>query len=124
MMIYGVGIDSCEIDRIKKSLKNKLFFEKVFGEKEKKELILKKMNPQNIAACFCAKEAFSKAMGTGIRGFKFVDVQMLHHENGKPYLELSNNAKELREKNNLVFNVSVTHTKQTATVIVISEKRG
>ena len=121
-MIYGVGIDSVSVNRIKKSLNNKLFLLKVFGEQERYELELKNYKPEHVAACFCAKEAFSKAIGTGLKGFKLNEVEMLHEPNGKPYLEFSENLKEIYNDNNFKFNISVTHTKDIATVIVICEK--
>lgn len=118
-----VGIDTVEISRIKKSARNPRFIKKVYGQNELAELAERGMPAQSMAACFCAKEAFSKALGTGIRGFKLSEVELLHEKNGKPCIKLSGNAKKLansicQDLENCI-KVSVTHTKELASVIVI-----
>ena len=75
MKIYGVGTDIVSIDRIKKSVKNKKFLTRVFNSKE----ISKCNNVKNLYHCFAkrfaAKEAFSKAFGTGIsRGINLNEI--------------------------------------------------
>lgn len=121
--MLSVGIDTVEISRIEKSTQNPRFIKKVYGQNELAELAARSMPPQSLAACFCAKEAFGKALGTGIRGFKLTEVELLHKKNGKPYIKLSGNAKALAEsickdlENGI--QVSVTHTKEIASVIVI-----
>ncbi len=121
--MLSVGIDSVEISRIAKSAKIPRFLEKVYGKKELDELSAKGLPAQSLAACFCAKEAFGKALGTGIRGFKLTEVELLHEKSGKPYLKLSGKARELAEricKNpETDIKVSVTHTRELASVIVI-----
>lgn len=116
-----VGIDTVEIKRIEELINNKeRFLERVFSEDEIKELALRSNKPQHIAAAFAAKEAFSKALGTGVSGFKLTEVSLLHFENGKPYLKFSGNALSIVKEKGLSFDVSVTHTASLATVIVIS----
>ncbi|MEG2080019.1 MAG: holo-ACP synthase [Oscillospiraceae bacterium] len=112
------GIDLIEIGRIKKSLESPSFFEKVFGEEEKKELIKKNIPCESVAGAFAAKEAFSKALKTGIRNFSLSEVQVLHDELGAPYLSLSGNALEIAKKKNLSFALSITHTKEYAAAFV------
>lgn len=51
------------------------------------------MNPETIAANFAAKEAFAKALGTGVRGFSLNEVSVLRGELGAPYIKLAGNAK-------------------------------
>lgn len=115
-----MGIDSIEISRVAKSLGNETFVRRVYGEKEKAELSAKNFPVQSAAACFAAKEAFGKAMGTGLSGFSLSEVQVIHNELGKPLLLLSGNAKELADEKKLVFDISITHTDTTATAIVIA----
>ena len=116
-----VGIDTVEIKRIEALIKSKeRFVERVFSLKEQQEFSKRNNKPQHIAAAFSAKEAFSKALGTGISGFDLNEVSLLHKENGKPYLEFSGKAHEIVEKNNLSFDVSITHTDKIATAIVIA----
>ncbi|MBR2876461.1 MAG: holo-ACP synthase [Clostridia bacterium] len=115
-----IGIDSVDISRIEKLLEKKNFLTRVFSEEEQKEFLSRGNKPQHIAAAFAAKEAFSKAMGTGIVGFSLNEVSLLHKENGKPFLSFSGRAEELTVKNGFSFDVSVTHTDTLATVIVIA----
>ncbi|HZJ75608.1 MAG TPA: holo-ACP synthase [Clostridia bacterium] len=119
-----IGIDSIEIDSIENSIRSNRFVERVYGASELAELTLcgDAEKAQRCAALFAAKEAFSKALGTGIRGFSLNEVEVLHEENGKPYLYLSGNAKELAEHSSYNFEVSITHTKSVATAIVIGYK--
>jgi holo-[acyl-carrier protein] synthase len=113
----GVGIDMLEISRIRKSALRPRFLSRAFGEREL-ALYRERGSPASfLAANFCAKEAFSKALGTGVRGFELRDVQLLRDELGKPYLALSGKAKELA--GDLDFEASVSHTKEHAVAIVI-----
>lgn len=109
-----VGIDSVEIPRIKKSLEIKGFKEKVYSQDELS--FLKK--DESFAANFAAKEAFSKAIGTGIRGFELNEVSVLRDNLGAPFFEFHGKAKEAAKGYN--FTVSITHTHDTATAIVIA----
>ncbi len=113
-----VGIDSVEIKRIEKSMESKSFLEKVFSLKERDMFEQRKLNPETIAANFAAKEAFSKSLGTGIRGFELKEISVLRDSLGAPYLELSGRAASAAEGR--CFTVSITHTKDTATAIVIA----
>lgn len=119
MTSYTVGLDMIEIERIRKSLRLPGFKNRVFSQKEQEFLEGRGFPPQTAAANFCAKEAFSKAIGTGIRGFSLAEVSLLRDPLGKPYLVLEGRAKKIAEKMGLSFSVSVTHTKDFASVVVI-----
>ena len=86
MSIYGIGTDIVSIKRIKLSLKKKNFINRIFNEKE----ILKCKKVYNQYNCFAkrfaAKEAFSKALGTGISNFN--EIIILNDKSGKPYINL------------------------------------
>tara|TARA_A100001015_G_scaffold169522_1_gene188425 strand:- start:2969 stop:3352 length:384 start_codon:yes stop_codon:yes gene_type:complete len=89
MNIYGIGTDIVSIKRIKLSLKKKNFINRIFNEKE----ILKCKKVVNRYNCFAkrfaAKEAFSKALGTGIsNGINFNEIIVLNNKSGKPYINL------------------------------------
>ncbi len=106
-----VGIDSVEINRIEKAMKNPRFCQRVFGEAENSLLAMRGFSAESAAACFCAKEAFSKAMGTGIRGFRLSEVELLRNDVGAPFLQLSGNALKIaREKGTAVFRKRDTYT--------------
>ncbi len=115
-----LGIDTVEIYRIEASIKNKRFIERVYSAEEIAELEKRNFVPQSAAACFAAKEAFSKALGTGIRGFALNEVSLLHDELGAPYLSLSGRAAEISRKNGYEYSVSITHTDKYATAVVVA----
>ncbi len=121
--MLSVGIDLVEIKRIKNSIRNPRFCSRVLGKSEYAQLASRGFPVQSIAASFCAKEAFSKALGTGIRGFKLYEVELLREENGKPYLHLTGNAAQIASQQNKLFSVSVTHTKEYAAAVVIGEEK-
>ena len=108
MKIYGIGTDIANINRIKKSLKNKDFIDRLFSKNE-----VKKCNNQiNKANCyakrFAAKEAFSKAIGTGIsKGINFNEIIVYNIKSGKPGIKLLGNTKKkstkLSIKKKLIF---------------------
>ena len=75
MNILGIGIDIVEIKRIEDALnKNKRFLDKLFTKEEIKYFESRNFKIETIAGNFAAKEAISKAMGTGIRNFNFIDI--------------------------------------------------
>ena len=119
-MIRGIGTDIIEISRIKNSMENPRFLEKNFTLSENEYFVKKRMNPQTVAVAFCAKEAFSKALGTGISGFSHKDIEVLHNESGAPYIKLYNNAKELCADKNI--HLSLSHSKNYATAVVVIEE--
>ena len=99
MSIFGIGTDIVNVNRIKKSLKNKNFLSRVFNSKE----ITKCRKNINMFNCyskrFAAKEAFSKALGTGIsNGISFNEIIILNKKSGKPYIALSGQTKRIIEK--------------------------
>ena len=99
MKIYGIGTDIVEVNRIKKSIKKKLFIQKIFSKEE--ILKCKKIkNPSNcFAKRFAAKEAFSKALGTGIsNGINFNEIVILNKRSGKPYISIIGQTKKILNK--------------------------
>ena len=99
MKIFGIGTDIVKVSRVKRSLKNKLFLSRIFNNKE----ISKCKRNINFSNCFAkrfaAKEAFSKALGTGISdGISFNEIIILNEKNGKPVIKLLNKTKKIVEK--------------------------
>lgn len=121
--MVSVGIDLIEIKRVKKTAENPRFYERILGNNEFEQLKKRNFPIQSIAANFCAKEAFSKAIGTGIKNFSFSDVEVLRDDTGKPYLKLSEKLKSLLGDNYINFDVSLTHTKEYASAVVIAQRR-
>ena len=121
-MMTGIGIDTIEISRIKNAVsRNKRFLEKIFSEKELKYIKSKNYNVSTIAGMFSAKESISKALGTGIRGFDWTDIEIIHDDLGKPNVKLNNYAKEiLDEKQYDSISVSISHDRDKAISISIA----
>tara|TARA_B100001063_G_scaffold238980_1_gene261869 strand:- start:4022 stop:4405 length:384 start_codon:yes stop_codon:yes gene_type:complete len=99
MNIFGVGTDIVSIDRIKRSLKSKNFLKRVFNKKEISRCS-KIVNTNNCyAKRFAAKEAFSKALGTGIsNGINFNEIIILNKKSGKPFISLTGQTKKKLKK--------------------------
>ncbi len=122
-MIYGIGIDSVLIKRIEKSMKSDHFLKRVYGKEEIAFFNSKKKPAKSAAANFAAKEAFSKALKTGIFSGKFElkDVQILRTDNGAPYYYLTNEALKIIEDSKLKAHVSLTHEGDYASAFTIIE---
>lgn len=113
------GIDLIKIDRVKKSMANPRFLTRVFSVSELSFFSKRNYSPETVAANFAAKEAFSKALGIGIRGFSLSEVSVLRDSLGKPYFVLEGKAKEFAAEAGLSFSVSLTHTDDLAAAFVV-----
>jgi len=111
-MISGLGIDIIEVDRIEHAVnKNERFLTRNFTEKEIEYFNKKGGKFTSIAGNFAAKEAISKALGTGFRGFNFSDIEILRDELGRPIVNLYNGAdKKAKELGITEFMISISHT--------------
>ena len=99
MRLFGVGTDIIRVNRLKKSLKKKLFLSRVFNNEEISKCKRTKKNSNCFAKRFAAKEAFSKALGTGIsKGINFNEIVVLNEKSGKPYIKLINKTKKIVER--------------------------
>ena len=99
MTIYGIGTDIISSKRIKSSLKKKNFIKRIYNEQE----VLKCKRSINQHNCyakrFAAKEAFSKALGTGIsEGINFNEIIILNNKSGKPYINVMGKTKKIIKK--------------------------
>ncbi|MEB6550527.1 holo-ACP synthase [Heyndrickxia sporothermodurans] len=115
-MIQGIGIDIIEIDRIHQlRTRQPRFPEKILTESEL-ELYLElkeSRKSEYLAGRFAAKEAFSKAMGTGIgKELSLQDMEIMVDNNGKPYF---------RKPHEKGVHLSITHSKQFAAAQVVIE---
>ena len=125
MRIYGIGTDVVNINRIKNSLKNKNFTIRLFNKNE-----IKKCNAQiNKANCyakrFAAKEAFSKAIGTGIsKGINFDEIIVYNIKSGRPGIRLLGSTKKIvnkiinKKKINIFLSLSDDKPFAVATVVI------
>ena len=127
MSTIGNGVDIIENSRIEKAIKKVAFIERVFSKKEI-ELSLKYKNKTNYyAKRFSAKEAFYKALGTGIRegsSFKYISIQ--NDKNGKPFIEINNQIKKMIFKRfklkKFKIHLSLSDEKKHSIAFVILDK--
>jgi len=118
-----VGIDILDALRMENISKNKDHLKKVFTEKEIEYCDLIKNNLPRIAGIYCAKEAFLKALGIGIRnGINFLEIEVDHEENGRPIFKLSDHIKDILKSLKIVnVELSISHTDNFATAICIMQ---
>ena len=101
MKIFGIGTDIVNIKRMDNSLKKYCvnFKNRIFSKNEIKYCDKKKNSSAFYAKRFAAKEAFSKALGTGIRkGVRLKNIEITNNIYGKPYILLKGNIAEYLKK--------------------------
>ena len=99
MKILGIGVDIVENKRIKKFIKNEKFKKRIYSSKELKLSILSVNKTSFFSKRFAAKEAFAKAMGTGIRNnLNFNDIEIINDKLGKPYYVKNKNITKMIKK--------------------------
>ena len=111
MKIFGIGTDIANINRFKKTLKNKKFINRVFNIVEIKKCSSNINKSNCYAKRFAAKEAFSKAIGTGISsGINFKEIIVYNIKTGKPKIKLLGNTKRIVNKiiNKKKFNIYIS----------------
>ncbi len=125
MKIYGIGIDLVRIDRIEAGLVRwgNRFLEKVFTQSEQQACQARKHPAACFAMRFAAKEAFAKAVGTGIRfPFLWKDMEVLHLGSGRPVINLSERARAfLHELGIHAWHVSLTDDGLYGAAVVVLE---
>lgn len=121
-MVIGNGVDIVEIERISDIVKkNPRFLEKCFTENERALFLEKGMKIETIAAGFAGKEAVSKALGTGIRGFNLVDIEILRDALGKPIVHLLGKAKDVAANKQIHrIELSLSHSDVQAIAFALS----
>lgn len=121
--IIGVGTDFVEIDRVRKAIeKNEHFLERVFTEQEISCCNRKANKWQSFAARFAAKEAVSKAFGTGLGAMGLTNIEVLNKASGQPEVHLYGAAKELAEENSVrCVHISLSHSELYAMATAVAE---
>lgn len=119
MIHTGVDIVSIErIDSIYKKYGFK-FLRRFFSDYEIDYLRLKSNNIQSIAGIFSAKEAVSKALGTGIGKLSWKDIEIQHDDNGKPQVFIKDDVLDKLHVIERNFSISISHEKNYAVSFVI-----
>lgn len=120
-MIFGIGIDIIEIDRIKKSIErfDKIFLNKIYTNTELEYCLSKKNKYQHFAARFAAKEAIAKALATGwSKGFRWKDIEIYNEKSGMPSVKLTGKLKEFLGTDKLL-KITMSHSEHYVTCFAI-----
>lgn len=116
----AIGVDLIEIGRIQRVLDDfgDRFLNRVYTERERERY---RHRISELAARFAAKEATSKALGTGIRGIRWREMEILPNRRGKPVLVLHGQAAERARLLGFTdFSVSLTHSRTDAMAFVVA----
>ena len=127
MNIIGNGVDIVENRRIAKSLKNNGFLYRIFTKNEIDQSKKIKNKVNFFAKRFAAKEAFVKALGTGIRNnINFKDINVINNINGQPLMNISDKLKKLLKQkfkiNKYRLHLSLSDEKKHSIAFVIINK--
>lgn len=109
-----IGTDTIEISRFSEMKNAERFVQKNFTDRERAYFSDRKNPYPHIAGAFAAKEAFSKYLGSGIRGFGLRDIEVLHDESGKPYICFKGTK--------VLADLSISHSDTIATAVVCGEE--
>jgi holo-[acyl-carrier protein] synthase len=118
-LIFGIGVDVIEISRIAKATQSDHFNEKVYTPGE---IVETKKLPHRLAGFFAAKEALLKAMGTGLAGFNWREIEIIHNAQGAPYFQLNGKVASFLETRKIAkVHLSISHCKEYAIAQVVLE---
>jgi len=126
-MIYGIGIDLVKVARIAAAIARygERFLNRVFTPREIAHCQGRRNSDSAFALRFAAKEAFSKALGVGLRrgGIRWREVEVVPNPRGKPELAVSGRAAELCAAAGITgLHLSLTDENDQALAVVILEK--
>src|SRR5690349_1169599 len=126
MSILGVGVDLVEVKRIQHSLDRfgERFMKRVFTEGEITYCRSMKFPARHFAARFAAKEAVSKAFGTGIgKAMGWRDIDVHKKESGEPFLVLRGGADRLAKRGDMKSSwITLSHTDHHAVAMIVLER--
>ena len=127
MKILGIGVDIIQNKRIKDSIKNHRFKNRIYSTNELKLSSYSKNKIGYFSKRFAAKEAFAKALGTGFRdNLNFKDIEIMNNKLGKPYYTKTKKITQIIKKKFKVKNfncfLSISDEKEYSTAFAIIEK--
>lgn len=124
-MIRGIGVDIVKVDRIEQAVERwgYRFLKRIFTAAEIERCQQRARPAQCLALRFAAKEAFSKALGLGMRkGLRWRDIEVVHDHLGKPDLLLHNQAQRLLEAMEASRTwLSLSDERESALAVVVLE---
>lgn len=118
-MKLSTGVDLIEIERIRQTIDRhgERFLDRIFTPGEQTQA---GGNPANLAIRFAAKEATSKALGTGIGKVRWRDIEVVSLPSGQPTLELHGQAKKIAAQLGFQsWSVSLSHSREMAVAVVV-----
>ena len=120
-MIVGIGNDIIEIERIEKAISKEGFKNKIYTQKELENIKKRGDRVETYAGIFSAKEAISKAIGTGVREFSLTDLEILNDDLGKPYVVVSKKLDKIikSKKEDYQIEISISHSKKYVIAMAI-----
>jgi holo-[acyl-carrier protein] synthase len=120
--VVGVGVDLCEVDRMRRTLaRTPGFADRVYTEAEQDYCRRRRDPAERFAARFAAKEAVLKALGAGIGSCSLRDIEVVRAESGAPSLVLHGRAAALAaDRGVTAWHLSLTHTATLAEAIAIA----
>jgi holo-[acyl-carrier protein] synthase len=121
--VLSVGVDICEIGRIERAVERwgERFLDRIYTPAE---VAYCRGRVPELAARFAAKEAISKALGTGIYGLSWTEMEVLADRRGKPEVKLYGNARERAQALGLEeWAISLTHSRSDAVAFVVADGR-
>ena len=123
-MITGIGVDVVHVNRMDRWRKIPGLLERYFHHEELLAVMEKGTNANlSLAARFAAKEAFGKALGTGLAGIVLKDIMVKNRHNGQPEIHVSGTALAALEQSGATrIHLSLTHERDNAIAMVVLEK--
>ncbi|MBB5022302.1 holo-ACP synthase [Desulfurispira natronophila] len=121
-MIVGIGVDMVAVERFDGMKVH--FLERVFTAGEIQYASASVNSQERFAARFAAKEAFLKAIGTGLRNCRLKDIEVVHDELGCPHLGFYGNLESYGDKSQYRVHLSLSHTSQHAIAYCLVESTG
>jgi holo-[acyl-carrier protein] synthase len=125
-MIFGIGTDIVEVARIEESLARfgDAFAQRILNEREWLAFSQSQTQARFLAKRFAAKEAFAKALGTGLRApATFQNIEVTHDDMGKPMLDLAPELQAVLDRLDIRYaHLSVSDEKALAAAFVVLEK--
>lgn len=116
----GIGCDMVSVSRIEALLADPRFLEKVYTPYEQD--YLRGRSAHSAAGLWAAKEAVSKALGTGFVGFTIKDIEIQHTKNGQPYVLLHRGAERIAAARGITtIHLSISHEREQAIAFALAE---
>ncbi len=125
-MIYGIGTDLVEVNRMEKIIQRwgERFTEKVYSQDEIDYCTRKAYPAIHYAARFAAKESFLKSLGIGLgMGVSLKDIEVINNAQGNPQLKMNERIRKVLDTHGITYvHISMTHTREHAHAVVILEQ--